>query len=359
MATHHTTATGRRRPARSIEWAAGDRARIAAASMFHGAGRLPDPRAPSAAREKTAIDLVRSGAAESGRSAALKPSRQSALSMDRAGVEEAAQAAIRSLRARRNPARAEGVQHYFKHAVVALGIDSPTLRQYGLDQVKRLQPSWTLAESVALCDRLLQEPEMEIRGLGILILHGFRKEFGLDLLQPARRWLATRLDNWALVDSFAGMVLTPILERYPTMAATLRQWSRARPLWVRRAALVTLVPFARRGTHLDLAYDLVSQHFPDREDLMHKAAGWLLREAGKTDMPRLKSFLLEHGSSIPRTALRYAIERFSAAERCQLLEATRLPHGFKESGEAPRPTRARGLRARESSPHRPWPRRPA
>lgn len=230
---------------------------------------------------------------------------------------------IRSLRAQRNATRAKGVQQYFKHAVVALGIDTPTLRQYGREQLRRLKPCWTVAEGVALCDRLLREPELEIRGLGILILGGFRREFTPALLPMAERWLRMRLDNWALVDSFASLVLSPLLERHASVVATLREWSGGKSLWVRRAALVTLVPFARRGRWLGVAYHLACEHFPDREDLMHKATGWLLREAGKTDMPRLRKFLLRYGPAVPRTALRYAIERFPAVERRALLNATR------------------------------------
>jgi len=78
-----------------------------------------------------------------------------------------------------------------------------------------------------------------------------------------------------------------------------------------------------RGRHLDLAYALAGEHFADPEDLMHKATGWLLREAGKSDPKRLRRFLLQHGPSIPRTALRYSIERLSPADRAQLLRETR------------------------------------
>jgi 3-methyladenine DNA glycosylase AlkD len=230
---------------------------------------------------------------------------------------------IHNLRAMRNSERAKGVQQYFKHEIVALGIDTPALRAYCREQEKRLKPVWNIGEAIALCDRLLQEEEMEIRGAGLLILGAFKKEFTPDLLPWAKRWLDTRLDNWALVDGFCGSVLSPLLEAHPSVEATLHAGSHARLLWVRRATLVTLVPFARRGKLLDLSYGLASEHFADPEDLMHKATGWLLREAGKTDMPRLRRFLLEHGSAIPRTALRYAIERFPVSERGRLLRLTR------------------------------------
>lgn len=222
-----------------------------------------------------------------------------------------------------DPERAKGVQQYFKHKIVALGIGTPTLRGYCREQVRRLQPAWTISETIALCDRLLLEEEMELRGAGLLILGSFKKEFTPDLLPWAKRWLDTRLDNWALVDGFCGTVLSPLLEKHLGVEATLRIWSGDPLLWVRRAALVTLVPFARRGKLLGMTYDLAREHFTDPEDLMRKATGWLLREAGKTDMPRLRAFLLEHGPAIPRTALRYAIERFPAPERARLLKLTR------------------------------------
>jgi 3-methyladenine DNA glycosylase AlkD len=238
-------------------------------------------------------------------------------------VEQTARLIIRSLRTLADPVRAQGVQQYFKHAVVALGIDTRTVRNLALDQIKALKSTWTLAEGAALCERLLGEPELEVRGMGILILSAFKKEFTPELTDTAERWLKTQLDNWALVDSFCGYVLSPLLEQQPTVTSVVRRWSGNPVIWVRRAAIVSLVPFARRGRLLDLSYELARQHFGDPEDLMHKATGWLLREAGKTNSQRLKEFLLKHGSAIPRTALRYSIERFPAPERRKLLEATR------------------------------------
>lgn len=254
------------------------------------------------------------------------PRAQAGRQVDRAPAPPPAAVAtaiIRRLRGWRDPVRSGGVERYFKHDVVALGIATPRLRAFAADQAGTLRRVWNLADAVACCDRLLLEPELEVRGAGILILAAFRRDFTRELLPHAKRWLDTRLDNWALVDSFCSAVLSPLLDRDASVEAHLRRWSGADRLWVRRAALVTLVPFARRGCFLDLAYELAGRHFPDPEDLMHKATGWLLREAGKTDPGRLRQFLLRHGPAIPRTALRYAIERFPAADRRRLLEQTR------------------------------------
>jgi 3-methyladenine DNA glycosylase AlkD len=239
-------------------------------------------------------------------------------------VDQVARAIILGLRRLRDPVKAAQSQKYFKDEIVALGVDTPTLRAFVKAQARPLVRQWDVTQAVECCDRLLQEPELEIQAAGLLLLGAFKKGFTLDLLAPSRKWLGDRLDNWALVDGFCGAVLSPLLERNPELKRTLRVWSKDDSLWVRRAALVALVPFARRGDLLDTTYALVAEHFKDPEDLMHKAMGWLLREAGKTDAERLRRFLLKHGPAIPRTTLRYAIERFAPADRKRLLEATRM-----------------------------------
>jgi 3-methyladenine DNA glycosylase AlkD len=82
----------------------------------------------------------------------------------------------------------------------------------------------------------------------------------------------------------------------------------------------------RRGDALDVAYDVARQLHPDPHDLIQKAVGWMLREAGKSDAARLKKYLRANGPSIPRTTVRYAIERFAPSERRTLLAATRTQH---------------------------------
>ena len=94
-------------------------------------------------------------------------------------------------------------------------------------------------------------------------------------------------------------------------------------MWVRRASIVALIPLVRKGAALDLGYEIAAGLHDDEEDLIQKAVGWTLREAGKTNMRRLERYLLEHGPKIPRTTLRYAIERFPKTKRRELFAATR------------------------------------
>jgi 3-methyladenine DNA glycosylase AlkD len=118
-------------------------------------------------------------------------------------------------------------------------------------------------------------------------------------------------------------VLGPLIRRHPTLTSKLKTWTGKRNLWLRRASAVGIIHSARRGERLDDAYAIAESLFKYPEDLIHKATGWMLREAGKPDPARLESFLLKHGPKIPRTTLRYAIERFPPEKRKTLLEDTK------------------------------------
>jgi 3-methyladenine DNA glycosylase AlkD len=225
-----------------------------------------------------------------------------------------------------DPESARGFRTYFKKDddVALLGVKTTPVRTLARELYRRVAPAWQVADAVAFADLMVRDRYLEAKFLGLTVLGRYRAAYPRTLLTTARKWLAGgHLCNWAAVDAVAPMVLTPLVVQYPQLEPRLIRWGRARNQWLRRAAVVTFVPLARHGERLDQAYALVAGLLSDREDLMHKATGWLLREAGKTDMPRLERFLLRHGPAIPRTTVRYAIERFPPRQRKRLLVETR------------------------------------
>jgi len=131
------------------------------------------------------------------------------------------------------------------------------------------------------------------------------------------------VNNWDLVDISCG----PIVGGYLLDRDRSPLYELARPdlVWERRIAMVGSQRFLRRGETSDL-YRLAVILLPDRHDLIHKAVGWSLREAGKkVDADELRRFLDQYAATMPRTALRYAIEHFDAAERQHYLTLPRTP----------------------------------
>ncbi len=247
---------------------------------------------------------------------ATRAERKSRPGVPKPDPETLARSSIANLQSLADPRRAAGQHRYFKEQVAFLGLTSPQIKEIEAEIWEKVRGAWGFSDAVAYAEAMLSREFHEIRALGLLILLRFRKDFPPSFSGRIRRWLrADRLDNWALVDVFCPDALGPLLENNPGFVKEIKTWTDDRNRWVKRASAVSFIKLARRGKHLDAVYEIAVRLFPVDDDLIHKATGWLLREAGKTDRPRLRLFLLKHGPAIPRTTLRYAIEHFPEAER--------------------------------------------
>jgi len=237
-----------------------------------------------------------------------------------------ARRAERELKAAANVRAARQANFFFKpdEKVWFFGVDAPTQRRIAGSLFKRVRSDWAIAEALEFCDLLIKRREMELKNAGIFILARYQKSFDKSLLRTIEGWLANdHCANWAATDTLCSEALGPLIRQYPALTPKLRTWTGKRNLWLRRAAAVGIIHSARRGEQLDEAYAIAESLFKYPEDLIHKATGWMLREAGKPDPSRLEIFLLKHGPKIPRTTLRYAIERFPPEKRKTLLEKTK------------------------------------
>jgi 3-methyladenine DNA glycosylase AlkD len=120
------------------------------------------------------------------------------------------------------------------------------------------------------------------------------------------------INNWDLVDSSAHKIVGPYLENRDR--AILQTLTRSKSLWERRIAIIATFHFIRIN-QFDDSLNIAKQLLYDKEDLIHKAVGWMLREIGKREKNVEIAFLKKHYRSMPRTMLRYSIEKFSPQER--------------------------------------------
>jgi 3-methyladenine DNA glycosylase AlkD len=167
--------------------------------------------------------------------------------------------------------------------------------------------------------RLLHSPWHEERLFALLLLIA-RFNGGSE---PERRsvinaYLANRrfINNWDLVDLSAPYILGPWLYRHKRTCLTTL--ARSSSLWDRRIAVISTFYFIRQNDFSE-TIRLARMLLSDKEDLMHKAVGWMLREVGKRAPDVEKQFLNRYSSRMPRTMLRYAIERFPCRERLRYM----------------------------------------
>ena len=174
---------------------------------------------------------------------------------------------------------------------------------------------------------LLRSRWHEARLLALLILvHGYDTGDARRQARIAKLYLANLkwVNNWDLVDSSAHLILGPHLacgER-----RLLDRLARSPDLWRRRVAMIATFHYISQDDFRD-ALRIARVLLRDEHDLIHKAAGWMLREIGKRDEPTLRSFLDRHAARMPRTMLRYAIERLPPGSRSTYMKLRpyRLP----------------------------------
>lgn len=249
-------------------------------------------------------------------------------------MDAVARHTLRGLKKLGTPERARGAAAYFKtyEKLTFFGVDSPTIRRLAARIHKEHAHEWDLRGALAFANAMVARPELEAKALGICLLAKFRTGFTPAILPRTRRWLAKHCTDWASTDTLCGEIIGPLLVAYPRLVPELRRWRSSPDLYVRRASAVALILLVRKGQALEEAYAAALALGGEDHHLLQKAAGWLLREAGKADMRRLERFLLEHGLRLSRTTISYAIERFPPTRRAHLLAVTR------QGAKRPRPS---------------------
>lgn len=214
-----------------------------------------------------------------------------------------------------SPGDAEFLGRFFKTGEgqygagdVFIGVRVPDTRQ-AAKLFKNLKPDEI--------ETLLESPIHEMRLCAVIIMaeqakhaDDARHKALLDLY--IRR--SDRVNNWDIVDISCRDVVGAYVMKHPGEGKLLRRLAASNEIWERRIAMVSTWQFIRVG-QLDPTFEIAELLLGDKHDLMHKAVGWMLREAGKKDADRLRQFLTTHIARMPRTALRYAIERFDPDER--------------------------------------------
>jgi 3-methyladenine DNA glycosylase AlkD len=217
-----------------------------------------------------------------------------------------------------DPVRALLLAKYFKtgpgqygHGDLFIGITVPLLRRIAKQHAKN-------AEQQDI-RQLVASPYHEERLVGLLLL--VQMASCREMLEPAARLYLTireRVNNWDLVDLSAPKILGAYLAD-KNDRSVLYDLARSKVVWDRRIAIISTFYLIRNSDFAD-ALKISRMLLTDEHDLIHKAVGWTLREIGKRDSNLLESFILENYSKIPRTTLRYAIERFSNDKRLYLLQ---------------------------------------
>lgn len=230
------------------------------------------------------------------------------------------QTAHQQLHSFADPQKARFLMRFFKTGKGQYG-EGDRFLGIVVPQVRLLVKEFAELDSRSL-KKLIHSPFNEERLLGLLILE--RQYLNGDTAKRARIYdfyisNIDQVNNWNLVDSSAPSIFGFHLLTHDR--SILYQLTKSKKLWRRRVAIVSTFAFIRAGEFED-TLNICSLLLGDSEDLIHKACGWMLREVGKKDFKTLENYLSQNYRSMPRTMLRYAIERFPEKKRLAFLKGT-------------------------------------
>ena len=173
-------------------------------------------------------------------------------------------------------------------------------------------------EVFALCEELFASGYMEESFIASYFTEHLATFEKTDLLL-FRRWIDTYITNWAACDTFCNHTVGDFIDRFPECTRELKAWTQSENRWMRRAAAVSLIVPAKRGRFLNEALEIAALLLTDTDDMVQKGYGWLLKEASREHPEEVFEFIMQNKKAMPRTALRYAVEKLPKELRTEAM----------------------------------------
>jgi 3-methyladenine DNA glycosylase AlkD len=208
---------------------------------------------------------------------------------------------------------------FFKEEVHCYGVKSSVVGKIAKDYFKEIKEE-EKQKIFALSEELLQSDFCEEAFIAFEWAYQLRDDYSEDDFFTFERWTENYVNNWAKCDTLCNHSVGSFIEKFPAYIANLKNWTQSDNRWVRRAAAVTLILPARKGAFLEDIFEISDLLLKDRDDLVQKGYGWMLKEASKSHQPEVFNYVMKNKKEMPRTALRYAIEKFPEDLRARAME---------------------------------------
>ena len=210
-------------------------------------------------------------------------------------------------------------QYYFKEKVIFIGVKTVIVNQLAREsfQIIKLMGKTAVLD---LAEKLLQSGFNEEAFIAFEWAYRLEKLYEPQDMARFESWIERYVDNWAKCDTLCNHAVGSLVERFPECLTDLKRWARSENRWMRRAAAVSLILPARRGLFLPDVLEIADTLLTEKDDLVQKGTGWMLREAGKCHLQVIFDYIEKNKGRMPRTTLRYAIEKMPDAMKRQAME---------------------------------------
>jgi 3-methyladenine DNA glycosylase AlkD len=225
---------------------------------------------------------------------------------------------FKEIKAVDKPANRTNYQRFFKEKLEhPVGIKTPIVRAVS-NKVFRTIKACDKDEILDVCDEMLASGRRYTRFVAFEWAQKLESQYTRKDFVRFERWLKGYVKDWASCDHACG-VLGALIAKFPDLSPKRKKWAASRNMWFRRASAVALIEPVTRGLLLKDVFKTAEILMADKEDLVQKGYGWMLKVAGDYFFDDVEKFVMKHKDRMPRTALRYAIEKWPTAKRKQAM----------------------------------------
>ncbi len=217
--------------------------------------------------------------------------------------------------------RKKSIEFFFKHDIKAYGVSNPDTPKIGRTIINNLKSDnlskmeiWNLAE------KLFANEFIEESLLACQIVYAFKKLYVKEDFKVFESWVSKYIDNWAECDTFCNKVIGEMLFLFPDLVNDMKTWALSENLWVRRASAVSFIYPAKKNMFVEDQWEIALLLLEDKEDMVQKGYGWMLKVLSQKRQNDVFDFVQRYKARMPRTALRYAIEKMPAQLKKQAME---------------------------------------
>lgn len=223
------------------------------------------------------------------------------------------------LRSKSTVSNREGAKRFFKEEIRVYGVKSKDVSEIANRYFKKLE-GFSKKEVFSLCEELWQSKMMEEGFIACNWSYKMRKLYEPKDFIIFERWISSYITNWATCDTFCNHTVGEFIEKYPSYLEKTKKWRKSKNKWFRRASAVSLIVPAKNGRFLKEVFEISDTLLIDKEDLVQKGYGWLLKVASNKHEKEVWSYVMKNKDIMPRTALRYAIEKMPESLRQKALK---------------------------------------
>lgn len=210
-------------------------------------------------------------------------------------------------------------QRFFKEKIDLYGVKTPVVLKISKDRFKDIE-AFDKAEIFRLIEILWQSGMLEESFVACNWTYSLRKSFQPNDFERFKNWIDLYITNWASCDTFCNHSMGVFIQMYPNFLMELKKMTQSENRWMRRASAVSLIIPAREGLFLDAIFEIADKLLLDQDDLVQKGYGWMLKAASESHQQDVFDFVMKRKAIMPRTSLRYAIEKMPKELRKQAMD---------------------------------------